>query len=106
MRNILLDTGPIVALLTSSDPHHGRAERFFSELRATDVLATTWPVITECSFILRRSEARFWDWLLGTDMEVAAFSLADIAAMRTWRNAYHDREIDFADTTLVWLANK
>jgi len=104
MRNILLDTGAVVALLRPGDPHHGRAVDFFAGLPAADHLLTTWPVITECAFVLRHHEDLFWDWLLDSGIEVVEFGLADIPAMRTWRVRYADREVDFADASLVWLA--
>ena len=105
MRNILVDTGAIVGLLRPSDVHHARAEAFFGSLRATDKLLTTWPVLTECAFIMRRQEEVFWRWLLEGEVEVAQFGLDDVPAMRAWRADYDDREVDFADASLVWLGN-
>jgi predicted nucleic acid-binding protein len=107
MRNILVDTGAIVALLRGgSDRLHEGAKRFFSELLPQDTLYTTWPVITECAFLLRHRESVFWEWLLESGMEISDFTLHDIQTMRRWRAGYADREIDFADASLVWLANK
>lgn len=104
MRNILIDTGAIVGLLRPTDPHHERAEEFFASLNAADKLLTTWPVITECAFIMRRREDEFWLWLFESELQVETFALEDIPAMRAWRADYSDREVDFADATLVWLA--
>jgi uncharacterized protein len=106
MRNILLDTGAIVGLLRPADRHHGTAKSFFASLRPTDTLLTTWPVITECAFIMRRQEATYWDWLLGSEIQVADCGLDDLPSIREWRNRYEDREVDFADQTLVWLADR
>jgi hypothetical protein len=50
------------------------------------------------------SEALFWDWLLDSELQVVEFALNDIPDMRAWRTRYPDREIDFADASLVWLA--
>lgn len=105
MRNILVDTGAIVGLLRPSDAHHSRAEAFFGSLRSTDKLLTTWPVLTECAFVMRRHEEVFWRWLLEGELEVAAFGFDDLPAMRTWRADYDDRLVDFADASLVWLGN-
>ncbi len=103
MRSILVDTGAIVGLLRPSDRHHDRVERFFTSLSPRDGLLTTWPVITECGFIMRRQEEPFWSWLLESKIEIADFTLEDVAAMREWRARYDDREVDFADASLVWL---
>jgi predicted nucleic acid-binding protein len=106
MRSILLDTGAIVGLLRPNDGHHGRAREFFAALRPTDLLLTTWPVITECAFIMRHAEPVYWEWLLESEIQVAEFALDDIPAMRSWRRNYEDREVDFADASLVWLAQE
>jgi predicted nucleic acid-binding protein len=106
MRSILVDTGAIVGLLRANDRHHGRAKEFFAALRPTDVLLTTWPVITECAFIMRHQETAYWDWLLDSEIQVVEFALDDVPSMRSWRKHYEDREVDFADASLVWLANE
>jgi len=106
MRNILVDTGAIVGLLRPTDRHHGRAKAFFSALPPADVLLTTWPVITECAFIMRHHEEIFWDWLLDSALQVEEFALDDIPTMRAWRAQYTDREVDFADVSLIWLAGR
>jgi predicted nucleic acid-binding protein len=46
----------------------------------------------------------FWDWLLDSELEVAEITFDDIPAIRAWRARYSDREVDFADASLVWLA--
>jgi len=106
MRNILLDTGAIVGLLRPADRHHERVKSFFASLRPADTLLTTWPVITECAFIMRRHETTFWDWLTDSEVQLANFGLDDLPGMRAWRRRYADREVDFADKTLVWLADQ
>lgn len=106
MRNILVDTGAIVGLLRPTDRHHGRAKAFFAALRPADTLLTTWPVITECAFIMRHHEELFWDWLLDSELQLEEFGLDDIPAMRAWRARYTDREVDFADASLIWLADR
>jgi predicted nucleic acid-binding protein len=106
MRNILVDTGAIVGLLRPTDRHHDRAKAFFAALRPSDTLLTTWPVITECAFIMRHHEELFWNWLLDSELQVEEFALDDIPAMRAWRARYTDREVDFADASLVWLADR
>jgi predicted nucleic acid-binding protein len=106
MRNILVDTGAIVGLLRPTDRHHSRTKAFFAALRPADVLLTTWPVITECAFVLRRREALFWEWLLHSKLQLADFGLDDVPEMRAWREDYDDREVEFADASLVWLAGR
>jgi predicted nucleic acid-binding protein len=47
---ILIDTGPIVALLRRPDQHHERCVATLRDLR--EPLATVWPVVTEAMFLL------------------------------------------------------
>lgn len=104
MRSILIDTGAIIALLSPTDRHHAQAEAFFRSLRGTDRLHTTWPVVTECTFALERNREALFDWLLASGLTVVDFGLDDLPAMRAWASRYRDREVDFADATLAWLA--
>lgn len=36
--------------------------------------------------------------------KVVDFGLDDLDAIRGWMDKYQDREVDFADATLIWLA--
>ena len=106
MRSILVDTGAVIALLRPTDRHHAQAEAFFRSLHGTDRLFTTWPVVTECTFALERNRDALFDWLLASGITVVDFALDDVALMRAWASRYSDREVDFADATLVWLATR
>lgn len=106
MRNILVDTGAIVGLLNPSDRYHERAQDFFAKLRATDRLSTTWPVVTECTFALIRNRDALFEWLMSGAMEIVDFGLDDLASMKNTMDRYSDREVDFADASLLWLAGK
>lgn len=75
VRNILVDTtGAIVALLAS--------------LRGTDQLITTWPVVTECAFVLERHRTAFFDWLFESRVEVVDFDLQAVRSMLEWMKGY------------------
>jgi uncharacterized protein len=106
VRNILVDTGAIIGLLNPADRFHEKVRDCFLGLRGTDRLSTTWPVITECTFALIRNRDALFDWLSSNVMEVVDFALDDLQAMRRWMNQYSDREVDFADASLIWLAAK
>lgn len=106
MRNILVDTGAIIALLRPSDPLHAAAEQAFAALRISDRLHSTWSVITECAFILRDVGAAYWDWLGASGIAITDFTWADALAIRAWARRYRGREVDFADASLVWLAER
>lgn len=106
MRNILVDTGAIIGLLNPADRFHDKAHAFFSTLRGTDRLFTTWPVITECTFALIRNRDALFEWLLSGAMAVVDFGLDELSAMKHAMDRYSDREVDFADASLIWLATE
>ena len=50
---MLVDAGPLVALLSVHDSHHRRCKAVFRKLR--DPMLTVWPVLTEAMHLLRES---------------------------------------------------
>jgi predicted nucleic acid-binding protein len=106
MNRILLDTGPLVALLDQKDPAHDFVKERMPQTPVS--LFTTGAVITECMFFLQD--------LNGGPEQLAAFLNApcvecvdvfDPPAMETCSQlmrAYSDTPMDFADATLVLAA--
>jgi uncharacterized protein len=106
-RQILLDTGPLVALLARSDSRHQICVETFAKLAPP--LLTCWPVITEAAWLLRK-QVRPIDRL--ADAHTAGMfvllpldgeSLAAIAAIM---RHYEDSGIQFADAALAHLAER
>lgn len=111
MRNILIDAGPLIALFASDDKHHAHYDRLVSELSADGLrLVTTWPCVVEASHLLDppfRYELLEWVQLGG--VAVYPFDVFHLNEMVDWMRQYterYKREMDFADASLVWLANE
>lgn len=103
---VLLDTGPLVALLSADDAEHSRAVRLFAACQPP--LRTCEAVVAEACFLLRRVHRLGPAEVLGLGrrgMFGVALALdghfADVAALLT---KYADRPISLADACLIRCA--
>jgi len=107
MNLVLLDTGPLVALLDRSEPDHDRVQKFMARLRGSR-LVTTGAVITEAFYLLsdvRDGPASLASFLADSATEVRdAFSPEALAAAVRLMGKYANVPMDFPDATLVWIA--
>jgi predicted nucleic acid-binding protein len=106
-RRILLDTGPLVALLAAPDHHHQLCVDTFATL--SPPLFTCWPVLTEAAWILRKQH-RPIDKLAGAHaagmfdlLPLDSDSLTEIAAIV---RRYENIGLQFADAALAHLAER
>ena len=109
MRECLLDTGPLVALLDRSEAEHARVSQFLSHWQGRRLL-TTGAVITEAFHFLsdvRRGPANLAAFLERSGIEVRdAFTPEALTASVRLMAKYSDTPMDFSDATLVWLAEE
>jgi predicted nucleic acid-binding protein len=107
LMNVLLDTGPLVALLDRSEPDHDRVQSCIARLRGSR-LVTTGAVITEAFYFLsdvRDGPANLAAFLDASATDVRdAFSAEALASAVALMNKYADVPMDFPDATLVWIA--
>jgi len=106
MRTWLVDTGPLVAYLDSRDPAHGEVGACLDGF--TGGLATTSAVITEAMHFL--SPAKTGPRLLADLVRASGIGVFDLCrppeldAAAALMEKYADTPMDFADATLVLLA--
>jgi predicted nucleic acid-binding protein len=104
LERLIADTGYFVAFSRRSDPRHSGAVAFADDFSGQ--LVTTTAVIAEsCHFLT--PEARI-NLLHSAGprlavIEVPVVSFPDLAATM---EKYTDRDVDFADASLVWLAER
>jgi predicted nucleic acid-binding protein len=100
----LVDTGFLVALFRRGDRLRSAARDY---LRGhTLALATVTPVIAEtCFFLDARAKADLLEWVIRGGMSVVDLPSDAFAVIRATFLKYADRELDFADAALVWLAS-
>jgi uncharacterized protein len=103
--NVLLDTGPLVALLDRSEP--AGVQKFMTGLRGAH-LVTTGAVVTEAFYFLSDvpdGAASLALFLGASATEVReAFNADALAAAVRLMSKYADIPMDFPDATLVWIA--
>ena len=107
MREVLLDTGPFIALLDRSERSHGACREFF---RAFDGrLLTTEAVLTEAVYLLGPAFAMqkpALEFLLKGGAELVAQTPESLQRALQLMEKYRDVPMDFADATLVALAEQ
>ena len=105
MKNIVVDAGPLIALFRRRDQHHLRVKRLLAASSAR--LATTLPVVTEvCHFLNAQGKLAFLTWVRRGGLTVQAVGAEDFEEIGTIMARYGDRDIDFADASLIWLADR
>ena len=107
MPAVLVDTGPLVALLDRSDPYHLTCQETLSSL--DDSLVTVWPVVTEAMYMLRsywQAQDALWEMIDTAAVEILVLGKNDIARMRELMRKYRDLPMDLADAALVRVAER
>ncbi|MBA3315728.1 MAG: hypothetical protein H0T47_20885 [Planctomycetaceae bacterium] len=104
---VVIDTGPLVALLDEDDPRHGDCQAVYAGLRRP--VYTTWPVVTEAVWLLRKTRRGPQQAL--SLIESGVFVTVDLGPeaarwMRTFLDRYADlrRERTVNDILTLWLA--
>jgi predicted nucleic acid-binding protein len=104
---VLVDAGPLVALLDRSDQHHRACVEASRILRRP--LVSVWPAITEAMYLLGVSadaQDALWDMLETQTVVLASLDVADVPRMRELMRKYRDRPMDLADAALVRVAER
>lgn len=104
---LLLDTGALVSLLDRSQSRHREFVRFFSDWTATVV--STEAVLTEATHLLGRvpgGRRACLDFFLSGGAILVPASTASLRRSRELIERYADLPMDYADATLVCLAEE
>ena len=105
--NAIIDTGAILALLDRDDRWHHACVEAFPSLRLP--LATSAAVLAELFHLVgdsRREISAAWSFLRSGAVTVLSIDDSDVPALQSLMKKYHDRPMDFADATLVRLAQR
>lgn len=105
MRSILLDTGVFIALLDKSEKNHERCARFFNDFRGN--ILTTEPILTEALYLFSSSikaQRACIEFILKGGATLVPQSTESLIRTISLMEKYKDLPMDFADATLVALA--
>ena len=104
---ILVDAGPLVALIDADDQHHAKCVATLQTIR--EPLATVWPAVTEAMYLLADvpgAQDILWEMLERSPLQILPLYPADVPRMRELMRKYADRPMDMADAALVRAAER
>jgi predicted nucleic acid-binding protein len=104
---VLVDAGPLVALLDRADPEHDACVGVLKTLRGP--LVTVWPAFAEAIYLLGGSwlaQKALWSRLETEGLSLAPLDEADAPRMRELMEKYRDLPMDLADAALVRVAER
>lgn len=104
---ILIDAGPLVALIHADDRHHSRCREALKTIR--EPLGTVWPAITEAMYLLGFSphaQDALWHLLERDAVKILLLDASDLSRMHELMRKYRDLPMDLADAALVRVAER
>lgn len=104
---ILVDAGPLVALVDADDQHHRECTETLKTLR--EPLATVWPPIVEAMYLLTDqplAQDALWEMLDRGAILLLPLDSSDIPRIRELLRKYSNRPMDLADAALLRVAER
>ncbi len=105
--NFLIDTGAILSILDIGERWHKLCLDAFNKLRLPAL--TSEAVLTEVFHLVKRSRAEVetvWGLLRSGAVTLASIDHSELQHVHALMSRYRDRPMDFADGTLVYLAER
>lgn len=104
---VLVDAGPLIALIHKDDEHH---ERCVAVLRSlSEPLGTVWPALTEAMYLLGfswKAQDALWEMIEREVVTLLSLERPDLSRMRELMKKYRDLPMDLADAALVAMAER
>lgn len=103
----LCDTGPLIALIDKAETAHERCKAALASL--TPPLITTWACLAEAMYMLGRfhgfkGQAALWELIEHGTLIIHSHQAIESTRMRELMEKYSDLPMDFADASLVTVA--
>ena len=104
---VLVDAGPLIALIHADDNHH---ERCVATLRSLDEpLGTVWPALTEAMYLLSfswRAQEALWEMLERGVVVLLPVENSNLPRIRELMKKYRELPMVLADAALVAVAER
>ena len=107
MRAVLVDAGPLVAVLDKDDNHHKACFEALKRIR--DPLVTVWPAVSEAMYLLGfawERQSALWEMLETGLLRLLPLDHEDAPRVRALMDKYKDFPMDLADAALVRVAER
>jgi hypothetical protein len=104
---ILVDAGPLIALIHEDDNEHEHCREAFATM--DEPLGTVWPVVAEAMYLLSfswRAQVALWEMLETGAVEILPIGFDDVSRMKELMRKYRDLPMDLADAALVRVAER
>lgn len=104
---VLVDAGPLVALIHADDRHHSVCVSTLADLR--EPLGSVWPAFTEAMYLLGfswRAQDALWELVGRRALSILPLDETDAPRMRELMEHYRDLPMDLADAALVQVAER
>ncbi|HEV8130961.1 MAG TPA: PIN domain-containing protein [Acidobacteriota bacterium] len=104
---ILVDAGPLVALIHADDQNHRKCKEALRAVR--EPLGTVWPVFTEAMYLLNfawEAQEALWEMIDRAVVTLLPVHADDLPRIRALMRKYRDLPMDLADATLVRVAER
>jgi len=104
---VLVDTGAILALLDESDTWHLACAATYRKLPLP--LLTSEAVLTETFHLIKRKRTEVdvvWEQIRSGTIQMAKIEDSELPQLEKLMRRYRHRPMDFADATLVYLAER
>lgn len=107
MRRVLVDTGPLVAIIARADQYHQVCVKALQDLPGP--LFSCWPVITEAAWLLRKHTGAVRQLLSSISegfLEILSMQSSEAAEIGLLLEKYKNIHPQLADASLVYLAER
>jgi len=104
---ILLDAGPLVAIIDVTDQHHAACTATLKTIRQP--MATVWPVLSEAMYLLAdvpRLQEGIWEMIVRGTVSLLPLGPGDVPRIRELMKQYADLPMDLAGAALIHVAER